>query len=298
MRCYACDLFPHACNGRYVRAGSYLNHSCHPSCAISFLGRALRVHTSVPHAEGEPLTIAYTDLYAGRSARREALKARKGFVCQCRRCVTPPPSDAQLDGWRCAAPHCCEQGGVVPADAPACLSCGTAHALTPAARTAIEQRWRQEVDALWTSLLGGSGAISDAARTVLPATNRLLQSLEERLPDDHMHVHKLRVLLSYCFEHYAMHLPDAPPDALVAVLDDCLGSMRRHLPAASPNLSYFLHRRAQALARQAAGPATEAKQRPALRKKAREAAREAAENLAVAYGKDHPLVAEWRALDI
>ena len=349
--------------GLYVRAGSYFNHSCAPSAVVSFHGRRLRVHASVPIAEGDPITIACTsralegrghinwhiggstgtahhvpppappptppptpppapppappsvrllsqcepsvrsasrvvwadtDLYAGRAARQEALLARKGFECQCRRCVAPHPADAHLDGWRCGVASC--RGGVVAAEASVCTVCGVAHALASPARAAIAQRWRLEVDTLWTSLVGGSVAIGEAARDVLPAANRLLQACEARLAGDHWLVHKLRVIQSYCFEHWAMHLPNAPPGALVAVLEDCLSCMRRHLPRASPNLSYFVYRRAKALQQQAASPATPAKQRTALQRSAREAAFDAAESLALAYGDDHPLVAEWRAL--
>ena len=186
------------------------------------------------------------------------------------------------------------RGGAVPVEATVCATCGAAHALAPSARAAIEQRWRQEVDALWSTLVGESATMAEAARNVLPAANRLLEACEARLTEDHMLAHRLRVIQSYCFEHWAMHLPNAPPGALVAVLDDCLRSMRRHLPRASAYLSHFMYRRAKALQQQSAATVTTPKQRAALRKRAREAALEAAENLALAYGSDHPLVAEWR----
>ena len=60
--------------GLYVRAGSFFNHSCVPSASVSFLGNLLRVHTIRPLRAGEPLTIAYTDLYAGRAERHRRLQ--------------------------------------------------------------------------------------------------------------------------------------------------------------------------------------------------------------------------------
>ena len=52
---------------------------------------------------GDEVTIAYTELYAGRAERQASLQQTKAFVCGCSRCVAPPAGDMELDGWACAA---------------------------------------------------------------------------------------------------------------------------------------------------------------------------------------------------
>ena len=86
-------------SGLYPRYGSKFNHSCAPSAVVSFHGRTWRLHTLRAVGRGEEITIAYTDLYAGRERRRAALRATKSFECACRRCRHPPASDAEIDGW-------------------------------------------------------------------------------------------------------------------------------------------------------------------------------------------------------
>ena len=74
--------------------------------------------------------------------------------------------------------------------------------------------------------------------------------------------------------------------------------MARHLPSAHPELAFFRYRLAECLWQQQAGEA-KAKAGSEMRCKefrarARQEAEAAAAALAVAYGKDHPTVAQWR----
>ena len=108
--------------GLYVRAGSYFNHSCQPTAAISFLGRSLRVHAIRKLRCGEEAAISYTDVYQGRHTRQANLQANKGFTCACLRCASPPAADAPIDGWHCV--NCGSGKGAVPPDASACIACG------------------------------------------------------------------------------------------------------------------------------------------------------------------------------
>ena len=96
----------HLGSGVYVRA-SMFNHSCAPEAVVSFNpGGVLRVHAVEDISVDAPIRIAYSELYATRGSRRDALRAKKGFECACERCVDVDGKwtrrDAALDGWACA----------------------------------------------------------------------------------------------------------------------------------------------------------------------------------------------------
>lgn len=76
-------------SGLFAR-GSRFNHSCAPSAAASFAGRTMRLHALRALCPGEEVSIAYVELYAPRAERRAAVASRKGFECECARCVSPP----------------------------------------------------------------------------------------------------------------------------------------------------------------------------------------------------------------
>ena len=131
-------------SGLYPRAGALFNHSCAPSAVVSFLGRTWRLHTLRPLQRGDEVTVSYTELYAARGERQDAILSKKGFQCACARCASPPVADAALDGWCCPARGCPD--GVVPPTSQACTRCGGAHPLSPAARQDLEAPWRHLVD--------------------------------------------------------------------------------------------------------------------------------------------------------
>ena len=194
-----------------MKAGSWFNHSCDPTAVVSFLGRMLRVHVLRDLGEGEEVSVSYVELYAGRAARQAALRAKKGFACVCLRCETPPATDAALEGWQCTGQVGC-QSGCVPPGATACTSCGTAHKLAPAARAAVEDRWRQSLDEWSSALLGGRSAkpIRELARELLPSIETFLRSdSADRLCEAHALRQRAFVLRSYAFA-----AAGAPPDCL------------------------------------------------------------------------------------
>lgn len=87
---------------------SMLNHSCDPNCCFTSLpgvAATLQVRARRPIVAGEELCVSYVDLFAARSARREALEATKGFACGCNRCSAPLASspDRFFEGALCTA---------------------------------------------------------------------------------------------------------------------------------------------------------------------------------------------------
>ena len=251
--------------GLYIDAGSYFNHSCDPTACVSFLGRTLRVHVLRDLKVGEEVSISYVELYAGRPARQAALRAKKGFDCTCERCVHPPANDLALDAWRCCAKRTCTAGCVAP-DAVECGSCGSAHKLAPAARAALEARWRQSIDGWSQTLMGGGAAarsqsLKAAARELLPSVEEFLRTeTAERLCETHVLRHRAFVLRSYAFA-----LAGAPPAFLADAIEQCLLNMKRHLDHTSPNYLFFLHRLSGALARQADAETRAAKSTAGMR---------------------------------
>ncbi|KAJ7503124.1 hypothetical protein B0H11DRAFT_2223216 [Mycena galericulata] len=86
-------LFPHL---------SRANHDCSPNahyffCKESFTGR---FHAVRSIAEGEEITIQYTDLMAPRERRQEDLRARYGFTCACATCSRSPARAGVSDAKR------------------------------------------------------------------------------------------------------------------------------------------------------------------------------------------------------
>ena len=114
--------------GVYLAAALF-NHSCAPNCCVS--AGALRLEVQLlddeSAAPGDELTISYIDTQLPRAARQRLLATHYHFDCGCERCANPPPTDAQLDGWRCAAEGCA--GGAVPPGEDGCAVCGARHAL-------------------------------------------------------------------------------------------------------------------------------------------------------------------------
>ena len=243
---------------------------------------------------GDAVTIAYTELYAGRDERRGALRAKKAFECECSRCNRPPLSDAQLDGWKCAVAGC--TAGAVAPDATSCGVCATAHALKPSARAAIEGRWREAVDSGTNALLNRTDpspeATYKASLTALATVEQMLSASASRLCAEHMLRHKAHRLRVYALNL----LPDASGTApqLVAALQVCVDGMAAHLPPAHPELAFYRHWLAKALVKQAAGGSDDKKAKAALRKRAKVVGEQSVAGLEIAYGADHPTVAKWR----
>jgi hypothetical protein len=313
-------------SGLYAKAGSLFNHSCAPTACVSFLGRTWRLHTLRTLAPGEEVTVSYTELFASRSERRSAIKAKKGFWCMCTRCTAPPAGDAPLDGWRCAARGrtgegaCGDEGGVVPPDAAHCARCGAAHIMPPPARHAREIPWREAIDkgSVWAHTPAAPSARSDggkpkaegkaaaddasaeevAARRVLRSVERVLKESQGALCDGHTLRHAARKLRVYALSS----LPTRAQGEMVEALEELVAGMENaeHVPRAHPELAFFRHRFAQALEARAqlelAQNTNEALANSnALRARARAAARSAAAGLAIAYGNDHPTVKQYES---
>ena len=305
-------------SGLYPRAGSLFNHSCSPSCAVSFLGRQWRLHALMPIRRGAEVTVSYVEVYAARAERRSAIEAKKGFACQCSRCKRPLPADAQLDGWRCAVRECAQasgvggegsEAGVVPAGAACCVRCGATHRLSQAARDAREHKWRAALEdgSAWAhgtfatgSVAGGGGAAGGAAggasggadegaaRRTLAAADRVMQESGGQLCEHHALRHTARKLRVYALSALGAKAGHAE---MVAALEALLDGMTKHLPAAHPEASFVTYRLAEALWQQAAEAGASG---TAARGRAKEHAAVAVTSLAVAYGTDHPTVRAWR----
>ena len=80
-------------NGAYVALGlypvaSYLNHSCLPNTAPSFIGSTLTFRTLQPIKKGEQITYSYCDLFLPREERQKILSKSYFFECKCDRCTS------------------------------------------------------------------------------------------------------------------------------------------------------------------------------------------------------------------
>jgi SET domain-containing protein len=71
------------------------NHSCAPNLAIAFeAGLVVAVSAVRDVAAGDELFLGYiaSEMGAPTSKRREVLRERYNFVCDCERCGKPPSS--------------------------------------------------------------------------------------------------------------------------------------------------------------------------------------------------------------
>ncbi|KAK7033235.1 SET domain-containing protein [Favolaschia claudopus] len=78
------------------------NHDCTPNahyvfCAETFCGQLFALHNM---AQGEEITIGYTELAATKATRRESLETKYHFVCECSTCCLPPERAAESDRRR------------------------------------------------------------------------------------------------------------------------------------------------------------------------------------------------------
>ena len=180
-------------SGVYL-AGAMLNHSCDPTCVVSFRGPTLVVRTIRPVVKGEPLTIAYCELFANRESRQQKLHAAKGFDCACARCqaggeaTAHYPYEADFDGFLCAS---CDSGPV-PRGGGFCLACGGAAAVEgtsarleaeAACRAAFEQGIKsQSTQDLLGSIAALKGALERGGKALHPG-HFLLREAREALVD-------------------------------------------------------------------------------------------------------------------
>lgn len=116
------DLNHHR-RGDLLIAPADANHSCAPNCFVAFHGKKVQFRTIKPIAEGEELTITYTDLYLPRDLRRQKLLSSHCFECACDRCSDDSSDsvDMGLSGFACLSDGC---DGLVPANLSTCLTCG------------------------------------------------------------------------------------------------------------------------------------------------------------------------------
>ena len=183
----------HLGSGVYVRA-SMFNHSCAPEAVVSFNpGGVLRVHAVEDISVDAPIRIAYSELYATRGSRRDALRAKKGFECACERCVDVDGKwtrrDAALDGWACADATC--DGSVRPRDGSnptdaTCDACGTTLSNPPSPTRTRE--WADAANAACVTLARGDAR---AAATIAHGT---LRDSTGRLHERHVIRHELRLV--------------------------------------------------------------------------------------------------------
>ena len=117
------DLNHHR-RGDLLIAPADINHSCAPNSFVAFHGKTVQFRTIKSIAEGEELTITYTDLYLPRDLRREKLLASHCFECACDRCTDDSPNsvDSGLSGFACLNDGC---DGLVPGKSATCLTCGS-----------------------------------------------------------------------------------------------------------------------------------------------------------------------------
>ncbi|KAB5585232.1 hypothetical protein GE09DRAFT_1233524 [Coniochaeta sp. 2T2.1] len=73
-----------------------LNHDCGPNTHYYFDGLAIYAHTTRQVAEGEELTISYTNPLLHHKDRHE-YRSSFGFTCTCQRCLEHEESDARLN---------------------------------------------------------------------------------------------------------------------------------------------------------------------------------------------------------
>ena len=243
---------------------------------------------------------ADTELYAGRTERRNYLRQQKGFDCACVRCVAPPQKDASLDGWLCQVSGC---EGVVGEGDHSCAICAAAHALAPPARASIERRWTAAIDEATAGLHGGRGSAnvvptgqnprgdSGSCEAAMAVVERVLSQSSGKLHEHHALRNKARRLKVYA-------LPaGSPPAVLVLALEGCLSGLTLHLPRGHPETAFFQHWLARALSDEAASHPAGSALRKRLRLQARHASNAATEGLTISYGADHPFVHTWRASD-
>ena len=281
----------------YPQAASRFNHSCAPNAVVSFVGSRLRLHLLEPVAAGSEVTISYTELCEGRATRRGALLAAYAFSCRCSRCESPPARDADLDGWCCAAAGCA--GGIVPQAQDTCVRCGSAHALPAASRDAIVRRWRETLEQGAVGLVqcptapscAPEPAVDNASERARDAASKVLRESGGRLREDHalrLRARRLRV-------HALGALPCAPTE-LVDALEACVSDRERFRPRGHPAVAAYRRRLSSALFAHAAASGLDGNVSLAisLRDRARAIAIEAADDLAIGYGADHPTVSKWR----
>ena len=273
-------------------AASMFNHSCHPNAVVSFgPGRRLRVRAIAPIAEGEEVCIAYTELYATAAARRAALRSKKAFVCECRRCVDPEwqRADLPLSGWACVAAKPAGRGGkagvgcggVVPAGDERCIACGTTCGVSIRERDQLEQRWiaahTRSLELLQAGKHAGAAAAAEAV---------LVQS-QSMLAEHHVVRHECRLIVAdarFALGDWA---------AAAAAAREAAAGMREHLPGNHPGRAHMLNVLADALVNQV--EAGRAETPGVALAEAAAAYRRAAGILDKTYGDDHEATATARA---
>ena len=72
-------------------AGAILNHSCSPTCAVTWNPQtgAMEIRCVRPVTKGSELSHSYTDAAMPTVARRSKLRREYGFLCDCSRCTKP-----------------------------------------------------------------------------------------------------------------------------------------------------------------------------------------------------------------
>jgi len=156
--------------------GSTFNHSCAPTCAVSFIKGAIQVHTIEDVKEGECLTIGYVELYAPRPQRRISLQTKKFFECACRRCTEAEriEADRPLSAWICA-----KCGGLVDENEEKCASCKKLLDLSPDERLSRIATWRRMQD---TGVMMMMQCKHEEAKT-------LFHSILETTKEENLHSH-------------------------------------------------------------------------------------------------------------
>ena len=132
---------------------------------------------------------------------------------------------------------------------------------------------------------------------MLRAAERVLRESEGLLCDQHAtryQARRLRVFALSAAAEASEEEGTREPAQMVGALEACVDCMQAHLPPAHPELAFFRHRLAEALAQQAAAAAPGSVARRQLARRGRAAAEASVHAIATAYGSDHPQVARWR----
>lgn len=149
----------------FFPSAALFNHSCSPNAIVHFDRGRIQIRALRQIATGQELFISYTELYRPVAARREALLAKKNFLCQCIRCVAEAGAGScdQMEAFSCPAKGCSGYA-CVDGTAVRCVLCETAHG---ASVEELEQQARSiSVTREHAATLLGQGRYLDCVTTV------------------------------------------------------------------------------------------------------------------------------------